>query len=426
MGFRFRRSIRIAPGLRVNLGKTGVSLSAGIRGASVTVGSRGAFGNVGLPGTGISYRSKLGGSPNLSRAAAEARHAERYIESARRDAVVRNVLKKVTLQLSDDGTVQALDERGNPLSPELVKAVWQQKSDAVQDWLKTQEDLVNGDIDLLTNIFHDTPAPNLVPTYSMVPFAELEPPKPQRLMLSELSFFRRMFKSQRDAHAELQARLDDEFHTELKRWEADYASWHSRKNVHDSNEQHLQDTFPSRIRSDMPLMEEMLERALEQLSWPRQTTIAIELQELGQEVWLDIDLPEIENLPQRVAQLAASGRKLNIKAKTQKQLRKEYATHVHGIALRVAGVAFATLPAVDRIIISGYSQRVNNAHGNTEDQYLYSVRVEREAFSRINFDALENVDPVSAFEAFEFVRSMNANLEFKPIQPYSSRTTSVS
>jgi len=426
MGFRFRRSIRIAPGLRVNLGKTGLSLSAGVRGASVTVGPKGAYGNVGLPGTGISYRSKLGGSSSRSRAAAEARHTEKYIESARRDEVVRSVLKKITLHLSDDGVIQALDEHHNPLNPEFVKAVWQQKSDAVREWLKAEADRINGDIDLLANIFHDTPAPNSQPTYSMVPFSEIEPQKPQRLVLSTLGFFRRMFKSQRDSHAELQARLDKEFHAELQHWETNHAHWTSRKNSHDSKERQLQDTFPDRIRSDVPLMEEMLERALDQLSWPRETTIAIEIRELGHAAWLDADLPEIENLPQRTAQLAASGRKLNIKAKAQKQLRKEYATHVHGIALRIAGVTFATLPAVERAIVSGYTQRVNNAHGNTEDQYLYSVRIERQAYSKLNFDALENVDPIAAFDLFEYVRSMNANLEFRPIQPYPSKSAEAS
>ena len=43
MGFRFRRSIRLAPGLRLNVGKRGVSLSAGVRGASMSFGSRGTY-----------------------------------------------------------------------------------------------------------------------------------------------------------------------------------------------------------------------------------------------------------------------------------------------------------------------------------------------------------------------------------------------
>jgi hypothetical protein len=55
MGFRFRRSIRILPGLRLNIGKRGVSVSAGVRGAHVTVGHGQVRETVGLPGTGLSY-----------------------------------------------------------------------------------------------------------------------------------------------------------------------------------------------------------------------------------------------------------------------------------------------------------------------------------------------------------------------------------
>jgi hypothetical protein len=59
MGIRFRRTITIVPGERLNFGKSGVSLSLGRRGASIALGPRGTFANVGLPGTGLSYRTKL-------------------------------------------------------------------------------------------------------------------------------------------------------------------------------------------------------------------------------------------------------------------------------------------------------------------------------------------------------------------------------
>jgi hypothetical protein len=55
MGFRFRRSIRLLPGLRLNIGRRGVSVSAGVRGARVTVGKDGTRTTVGIPGTGMSY-----------------------------------------------------------------------------------------------------------------------------------------------------------------------------------------------------------------------------------------------------------------------------------------------------------------------------------------------------------------------------------
>lgn len=59
MGFRFWRRIRIAPGVTLNLSKSGGSLSFGPRGAKITVGPRGKRATVGLPGTGLFYTSAL-------------------------------------------------------------------------------------------------------------------------------------------------------------------------------------------------------------------------------------------------------------------------------------------------------------------------------------------------------------------------------
>ena len=59
MGFRFRKSIKLLPGIRLNLSKSGVSATIGKRGASINISERGTRGTVGLPGTGISYSEKL-------------------------------------------------------------------------------------------------------------------------------------------------------------------------------------------------------------------------------------------------------------------------------------------------------------------------------------------------------------------------------
>src|SRR5712664_4106639 len=55
MGFRFRRSIRLFPGRRLNFGKRGISASIGVRGAHVTYGPTGTRTTVGLPGSGLGY-----------------------------------------------------------------------------------------------------------------------------------------------------------------------------------------------------------------------------------------------------------------------------------------------------------------------------------------------------------------------------------
>jgi hypothetical protein len=61
MGFRFQKRISILPGIRANLSKSGVSASLGPRGADVNIGRDGVTTNAGIPGTGLSYRQKIGG-----------------------------------------------------------------------------------------------------------------------------------------------------------------------------------------------------------------------------------------------------------------------------------------------------------------------------------------------------------------------------
>lgn len=55
MGFRFRKSIRLLPGVRLNLGMRGASISIGGRGLTTNVSARGTRTTVSLPGTGLSY-----------------------------------------------------------------------------------------------------------------------------------------------------------------------------------------------------------------------------------------------------------------------------------------------------------------------------------------------------------------------------------
>jgi hypothetical protein len=59
MGWSFRKSFKIAPGIRINLSKSGPSVSVGGRGASVNVSKRGT--TVGGGAGGIRYRQKVGG-----------------------------------------------------------------------------------------------------------------------------------------------------------------------------------------------------------------------------------------------------------------------------------------------------------------------------------------------------------------------------
>ena len=68
--FRFWRRMKIAPGLTLNLSKSGGSLSFGPRGAKYTVGPRGRRTTVGIPGTGLFYTSTASSTGKISPAQA--------------------------------------------------------------------------------------------------------------------------------------------------------------------------------------------------------------------------------------------------------------------------------------------------------------------------------------------------------------------
>jgi hypothetical protein len=57
---RFRKSFKLAPGLRLNVGKKGASIRVGPHGAGYTVGTSGQRVSASVPETGIGFSSKIG------------------------------------------------------------------------------------------------------------------------------------------------------------------------------------------------------------------------------------------------------------------------------------------------------------------------------------------------------------------------------
>lgn len=59
MGWRYRKRIKILPGIHINISKSGISTNVGVKGASVTFGPKGTYVNTGLPGSGLYRRDRL-------------------------------------------------------------------------------------------------------------------------------------------------------------------------------------------------------------------------------------------------------------------------------------------------------------------------------------------------------------------------------
>jgi len=59
MSWRFRKSFKVIPGIRINLSNRGFSTTFGVAPFSVNVGPNGVHGNLSIPGTGLSNRVRL-------------------------------------------------------------------------------------------------------------------------------------------------------------------------------------------------------------------------------------------------------------------------------------------------------------------------------------------------------------------------------
>ncbi|WP_224815623.1 DUF4236 domain-containing protein [Hasllibacter sp. MH4015] len=68
MGFGFRKSFKIAPGVRINTGKRGASVSLGGKGLTTNISNRGTRVTASIPKTGLSYTATSSAKPKAKAA----------------------------------------------------------------------------------------------------------------------------------------------------------------------------------------------------------------------------------------------------------------------------------------------------------------------------------------------------------------------
>ena len=128
---------------------------------------------------------------------------------------------------------------------------------------------------------------------------------------------------------------------------------------------------------------------------------------------VDLDLPEIEDLPTSKVTTLSSG-KVKLKEKTQKEIKEQYLICVTGLAFFFASHLFNMSTNIKDILISAYTQRISKKTGIMNDEYVYSVLFSRGKFSEIN---IENIVPYLAIEDFKHVISYSKTFELATIDP---------
>ncbi|MGL5334627.1 MAG: DUF4236 domain-containing protein [Enterovibrio sp.] len=399
MGFRFRRSITIIPGVRINLSNTSPSLSIGPRGSSISIGSRGTYANIGL-GSGLSYRAKLGRTAASSNCAARERAASK-----------EQLQNALLASIKEMETVMHQIINVHTLTPNPSLGV-------------SLDELRDHYLKLASSPFA-IPAPER-PSKPEIPQAPTKPTGEDKV-----GFFKKLFESESDkqerqrialASWELamqdwereKALIEHRYQSNRIAWAEQYALWQDQAIRHQEALTLTAAQASDRFMTDAAFFEAILDETLQNTDWPRDTTISFEVIPEQSLIKLDVDLPEIEDLPHTTFTLNRQGTEIVEKEMTQKAIREAYARHVHGILLRIIGIALYALP-FERVNICGFTQRLSKATGNLIDDYIIQCLADRSTIQKMNFSCLDKVDPIEAISMFDPIRKMSTTFVFQSI-----------
>jgi hypothetical protein len=349
LGIRFRKSIKLLPGVRVNISRSGVSTTIGPRGASINISERGVYSNLGIPGTGISFREKLIGGSSGGR------------NSAKGSVDDPDVYEILNIHLKTPAPDILLRSEDMKLSPPVKVGLRR------RDYLYSFISFVMAG-PLIISAIKGLNEGQAIKGY-IIP-----------ILLFFIPFGATLFN----------------YGKNMKKYKAAVAEYGDQLRFQENERQ----KFNAMMSNSSANADEILAYVMRTIEWPRETLVTYEIE--NRLAVFDVDLPEIEDMPEN---------------DSSTKIRLAYARHIHGIGFRIIGETFRALSFIDTIVVSGYSQRPDKATGYTKDEYLYSVRVKRENWQKINFDNLKNIDPVEALGAFEMRRDMSKTGIFKAIEP---------
>lgn len=134
--------------------------------------------------------------------------------------------------------------------------------------------------------------------------------------------------------------------------------------------------------------------------------------EENKRVLVDLDLPEIEDIPDKKITLTPTGKK-SIRMKGQTDLRSDYVNCVLGLSMYVAHSIFNVSLVIEEVEICAFTQRKEANSAVATDQYVYVVRYNREMFAKMNFNRLS---PIQIMDFFPHHFNMTKGFDMKQIE----------
>ena len=431
MGFRFRKSVKICKGVKVNFSKSGASLSVGGQGHSVNIGKH-SRATLGIPGTGLSYSTSLSGYNTFNK------HSNH---------ITSTLPGQIHVIMNDDGKTELRDEKNIPITdPSVIR-----KSKATDSYKSMVNDLEIQRQQKLDDLYREAKEENdkFIEIYKQSPQVDrldqyvqilncLKPPAyvrkeydvPCPTEASVMELLKSEAKETVTGSIFRVGKLRKEYveHNLQSRTAAEIEIWTSKKSEFDAAEEKRAiaeiERYKEEVNAKKQYMndiingeDEVVNDAVE--SWIKSCELPVEINvdyewniEQGT-MYLDVDLPEIEDIPENEIVRLASGN-LKEKKKTQAKLKQEYVNLVFGLAIFITANVFNISPAIHNITISGYTQRRNKA-GEINDEYVFSIKFIRDIFEK---SVLRNVDPLEFCMKFENRFNMTNTMLLKKITPY--------
>ncbi|MFN7251094.1 MAG: DUF4236 domain-containing protein [Anaerobacillus sp.] len=298
MSFRFQKRVKVAPGLRLNISKRGISTSVRRRGASVTLGRSGLYSNVGLPGSGLSYRTKLD----------KATGRASYTSSQKNSQAVPQ-----TVTLNFDKTSQTLvfvDEDGLRVDPAVERDIKRKFHEDIQRIYDQKEQEINEHTTKLLKLHKETlqekSAGELRDLARKSVSLDVQMPN-QREIIEELRvefeeglrFFERLsllFPKKRKAFLEkVKNEAEQQYLHELKLFQQAKEEYEEAKLKRLAKVEKV-------IAGEPVAMELWLEDFLAELDFPLDTNVSFNILS-ADTIYLDVDLPQMEEIPLTKAEI---------------------------------------------------------------------------------------------------------------------------
>lgn len=393
MALRFQKRFTLIPGVRLSFGKKGVSLSLGPRGCSINFGSKGTHVNLGIPGTGLSIRNRIDTRTQSS---------NNNFQQAMNNEALEYI--SVSLRIDENGILLLETEDGSPLSTTLANRLKKEQPEMVSQALRNGANDINKDFNELMIIHQLTPAPY----QRKLIFHQFIPPYPQKPKLKPVNLLYRVFN--------FPSKIEKENNEKMALYHQAIGYWENLKKENDDAEEYFNSIVQQADGGDLQAMEQIFSYALSDLKWAKDTQLSYDFKDQSI-LYLDVDLPNLDDMPKKTAEIATRGYKLLIKERTETQLKKDFNYLIHSIFFRIAGEVFATLPILQKIILSGYVQRNDPAVGLIKDVYIISVEIDKQKWVEIDFGQLNIINPIDALERFNLRKYLDKSSYLCQIDP---------